>query len=256
MHLVGKQDPPNPQAYPVASVASALAAVKSGDCRRFRGDHKRKTRSDKREKRKLPTILTCDDNALEAMFIAERCYAADSSPGESSSSASTSSSSSSDSSATDAAEVKEILAKCVRRANNKPCMMHAHACHIHLPGSINRHAITQPLWHPPPPPSLLLSVYQCCYCWQWDRTVRVYGHTLRTLVRHDREVSFLHRDVQVSAVLIPNPPNPPNVCVSRRDSTNKHLNRCRVAQTPILAPCAPIPLCIPLPPCPLGPLWY
>ena len=55
MHLIGKQDTPDPQEFPVACVASAWAAAKSGDCRRFQ-TRKRKTRSDKGKKRKVLVV--------------------------------------------------------------------------------------------------------------------------------------------------------------------------------------------------------
>ena len=65
-------------------------------------------------------MLTCEDNALEEMFMSEPCSAADSSSGSSSgpsrsSGDSFSSACSSDSSATAAAELKQILASCVKR---------------------------------------------------------------------------------------------------------------------------------------------
>ena len=98
----------------------AWAAAKCGDRRRFRGDRKRIMRSDKGKKRKVPNILTCEDNALEELFMSEPCSAADSSSGSSSGSPrssgdSSGSACSSDSSATDAAELKQILAKCIKK---------------------------------------------------------------------------------------------------------------------------------------------
>ena len=79
MHLIGKQDTPAADEYPVASAASAWAATVSGGCRRLRGS-KHKVRSDKGKKRKVRAFLSCDDNALEEMFRLGALLDADSSP--------------------------------------------------------------------------------------------------------------------------------------------------------------------------------
>ena len=127
MHLIGKQDTPDPQEFPVACVASAWAAAKSGDRRRFQ-TRKRKTRSDKGKKRKVLVVQTCDDsgddNALQEFCMAANAPAADSSSsssGASSSgdvvsiSSSSSDSSSSGSADTDGSKLQAILAKCVKK---------------------------------------------------------------------------------------------------------------------------------------------
>ena len=110
MHLIGKQDTPAADEYPVACAASAWAAAVTGDCRRFRGS-KRKVRSDKGKKRKVHAFLSCDDNALEEMFRPGAPPNADSSSSSSQSSSLSSDSSSSE----DEAEMAHILGKCVKK---------------------------------------------------------------------------------------------------------------------------------------------
>ena len=127
IHLIGKQDTLDPQDFLVASVASAWAAAKSGDRRRFQ-TRKHKTPSDKGKKRKVLVVQTCDDsgddNALQEFCMAANAPAADSSSSSSGASSSgdvvSSSSSSSDSSSagsadTDGSELQAILAKCVKK---------------------------------------------------------------------------------------------------------------------------------------------
>ena len=108
MHLIGEQDTPAADEYPVACAASAWAVAASGDCRRFRGS-KRKVRSHNGKKRKVPAFLNGDDNASEEMFRPGAPADADSSSSSSQSSSPPSDSSSSK----DVAEMEHILGKCV-----------------------------------------------------------------------------------------------------------------------------------------------
>ena len=110
MHLIGKQDTPAADEYPVACAASAWAPAVTGDRRRFRGS-KRKVRSDKGKKRNVRAFVSCDDNALEEMFRPGAPPDADSSSSSSQSSNSSSDSSSSE----DEAEMARILGKCVKK---------------------------------------------------------------------------------------------------------------------------------------------
>ena len=110
MHLIGKQDTPAADEYPVACASSAWAAAVTRDRRRFRGS-KRKVRSDKGKKRKVRAFLSCDDNALEEMFTPGAPPDADSS-----SSSQSSNSSSDSSSSEDEAEMARILGKCVKKS--------------------------------------------------------------------------------------------------------------------------------------------
>ena len=125
MHLIGKQDTPDLQEFLVACVASAWAAAKSGDRRRFQ-TCKRNTRSDKGKKRKVlvyKPVMT-EGMAMPGICMAANAPAADSSSslsgasssGDGGSSASSSSdSSSSGSTGTGDSELQAILAKCVNK---------------------------------------------------------------------------------------------------------------------------------------------
>ena len=127
MHLIGKQDTPAAaDEYPVVCAAYAWAAAVTRDRRRFRGSKrkvcsdkgkKRKVRSDKGKKRQVRAFLSCDDNALEAMFRLGAPPDADSS-----SSNSQSSSSSSDSSISED-EAEKHCSHCFLGCGNDRCPM-------------------------------------------------------------------------------------------------------------------------------------